>query len=129
MHGYAKGFGYQPGDAVGPGQPRLECSTAAGRWQLLDATWAAGGVDERKVPAPLRAIIFWPIRRCLPQPLAGRPALALARFLMTPAAFAGWPGRSRLFRLGLDLASSANTPLRRTVTGLPCRSMCRLPWH
>lgn len=46
IHGYAKGFDYRPGDTVGAANHDWNALRLQGRWQLIDATWGAGGVDE-----------------------------------------------------------------------------------
>lgn len=46
INGYAKGFDYRPGDAVGAANHDWNAVRLQGRWQLIDATWGAGGVDE-----------------------------------------------------------------------------------
>lgn len=46
INGYAKGFDYRPGDAVGAANHDWNAVRLQGRWQLIDSTWGAGGVDE-----------------------------------------------------------------------------------
>lgn len=46
VHGYAKGFDYRPGDTVGAANHDWNAVRLQGRWQLIDSTWGAGGVDE-----------------------------------------------------------------------------------
>lgn len=46
VHGYAKGFDYRPGDVVGAANHDWNAVRLHGRWQLIDSTWGAGGVDE-----------------------------------------------------------------------------------
>lgn len=49
VDGFAKGYGYQAGQTPDP-QPNHAWNAVKvdGRWQLLDATWGAGSIDERK---------------------------------------------------------------------------------
>ncbi len=107
VHGYAKGFGYQPGDAVGPANHDWNAVRLQGRWQLLDATWAAGGVDERgQYRRRFEPFYFLADPALLAYShLPEDPRWRLLDSLMTPAAFAGLARpQPAFFRLGLDLA-------------------------
>ena len=52
IHGYSKGWGYEVGEPVGDANHAWNAVRIDGDWQLIDATWGAGYVDDsgRYVP-------------------------------------------------------------------------------
>lgn len=58
IHGYAKGYGYQPGQRISGTNHAWNAVSLDGRWYLLDSTWGAGYVNGRNYVKHFKEFYF-----------------------------------------------------------------------
>jgi hypothetical protein len=105
VDGYAKGYGFQPGEDVADGNHAWNAVRLDGTWHLLDATWGAGHLDGKDYVKQFSNFYFLtPPAQLVFTHLPEDPKWQLLAPPVPRAEFRKWPKVDRdLFELGVSV--------------------------
>jgi hypothetical protein len=104
VHGFAKGVGYQPGQKITKSNHAWNAVKIDGQWRLVDATWGAGSVGDKKFLKRYRDYYFLtPPEQLIFSHLPDNGHWQLLEPPVPPSEFEHWPKiNDELFALGIS---------------------------
>lgn len=104
VHGFAKGVGYKPGEKSARSNHAWNAVKLDGQWQLIDSTWGAGALGDKKFVKRYKDYYFLtPPDQLIFSHFPANPLFQLIEPPLAPAEFEHWPKiNDELFALGIS---------------------------
>jgi hypothetical protein len=124
VHGYAKGVGYRPGQKITRSNHAWNAVKVDGQWRLVDSTWGAGALGDKKFIKRYRDYFFLtPQDQLIFSHLPDDVRWQLLEPPVPQADFERWPKiNDELFALGIsakDVRAKLNEPGFRELVDPP----------